>query len=125
MRQIPIRILSQTTHSPPAMESLLSLAFDNISSVDATKIRKGLRQIEGLLAQICLSSAPARSPRKGGDGMAEAKGLGVLREDAAFREFFRLQEGFRCNGEHPMHYDNYTLTHTDDANSGITAYRNP
>jgi hypothetical protein len=31
--------------------------------------------------------------------MAEAKGLGVLREDAAFREFFRLQEGFRCNGE--------------------------
>jgi hypothetical protein len=81
------------------MESLLSLAFDNISSVDATKIRKGLRQIEGLLAQICLSSAPARSPRKGGDGMAEAKGLGVLREDAAFREFFRLQEGFRCNGE--------------------------
>jgi hypothetical protein len=83
------------------MESLLSLAFDNISSVDATKIRKGLRQIEGLLAQICLSSAPARSPRKGGDGMAEAKGLGVLREDAAFREFFRLQEGFRCNGELP------------------------
>jgi hypothetical protein len=81
------------------MESLLSLAFDNISSVDATKIRKGLRQIEGLLAQICLSSAPARSPRKGGDGMAEAKGLGVLREDAAFREFFRLQEGFRCNGK--------------------------
>lgn len=31
--------------------------------------------------------------------MAEAKGLGVLREDAAFREFFRLQEGFRCNGK--------------------------
>jgi hypothetical protein len=109
------------------MESLLSLAFDNISSVDATKIRKGLRQIEGLLAQICLSSAPARSPRKGGDGMAEAKGLGVLREDAAFREFFRLQEGFRCNGEHLMHCGDYaqTHTHTDGANSGLTAYRNP
>ncbi|KAM0714457.1 hypothetical protein Q7P37_010244 [Cladosporium fusiforme] len=91
------KALEQIVKEFLAMESLLSLAFDNISSVDATKIRKGLRQIEGLLAQLCLSSAPARSPRKGGDGMAEAKGLGVLREDAAFREFFRLQEGFRCN----------------------------
>lgn len=86
------------------MESLLSLAFDNISSREATKIRKGLRQIEGLLAQICLFKAPARSPRKRQseipqqEARQEAKGLRELREDAAFREFFRLQEGFQCNG---------------------------
>ena len=87
------------------MESLLSHAFDNISSREATKIRKGLRQIEGLLAQICLFKAPARSPKKRHsevplqqEARQEAKGLRELREDAAFREFFRLQDGFQCNG---------------------------
>jgi hypothetical protein len=40
------------------MEALLSLSFDNLSSYDQAKIRKGLRQVEGLLAQICLSSSP-------------------------------------------------------------------
>jgi len=39
------------------MEALLSLAFDNLSSYDQSKIRKGLRQVDGLLAQVCLSSS--------------------------------------------------------------------
>jgi hypothetical protein len=87
------------------MESLLSLAFDNISSREGNKVRKGLRQIEGLLAQICLSQSAVRSPRKKAQiqehSNGKAKVLGELREDAAFREFFRLQEGFQWNGELP------------------------
>ncbi|KAK1964739.1 cell division control protein 14 [Colletotrichum eremochloae] len=83
------------------MENLLSLAFDGLSSYDGPKVRKGLRQVEGLLAQICLSSpAKARSPtaedaspRVGGGG----KSLSELSDDPAFREFFKLQEGFEWN----------------------------
>ena len=84
------------------MESLLSLSFDNISSRDSSKIRKGLRQIEGLLAQICLSRAGSRSPHKRKSSALEqgsTKQLGELKQDPAFREFFRLQEGFQWNGE--------------------------
>ncbi len=90
-----------------AMESLLSLSFDNIASKNDTKIRKGLRQIEGLLAQICLSKSAASSPSKrkssvlpttGSSPLPPAKKLGDLVEDPAFREFFRLQEGFEWNG---------------------------
>lgn len=40
------------------MEALLSHSFDNLSSYDNAKIRKGLRQVEGLLAQICLAPLP-------------------------------------------------------------------
>jgi len=92
------------------MEALLSLAFDNIASKDAHKIRKGLRQIEGLLAQICLSSSKS-SPSKPGHRRNQSainlgeqeqstpKKLGQLAEDPAFREFFRLQEGFEWNGK--------------------------
>lgn len=86
------------------MESLLSLSFDNISSRDGVKIRKGLRQIEGLLAQICLSKASSRSPHKrkssvlDDKGHGKAKALGDLKQDPAFKEFFRLQEGFQWNG---------------------------
>ncbi|KXL47640.1 hypothetical protein M433DRAFT_63926 [Acidomyces richmondensis BFW] len=76
------------------MESLLALSFNNLSSRDNTKIRKGLRQIEGLLAQICLSNARL-SPQK--RSRSECKQLRDLRKDAAFREFFRLQEGFKWN----------------------------
>ncbi|KAF2825985.1 cell division control 14, SIN component [Ophiobolus disseminans] len=90
------------------MEALLSLAFDNIASKDTQKIRKGLRQIEGMLAQICLSSAKARQSTPGHRRNASAinlgeqqestpKKLGQLSEDPAFREFFRLQEGFEWN----------------------------
>ncbi|KAK4546844.1 hypothetical protein LTR36_001576 [Oleoguttula mirabilis] len=92
------------------MEALLTLSFDNLSSRDTSRIRKGLRQIEGLLAQIALSSARL-SPHKRRKSsaindnnnnnhnvkQAECKKLGELRRDAAFREFFRLQEGFRWN----------------------------
>lgn len=110
------------------MEALLSLAFDNLSSYDGPKIRKGLRQVEGLLAQICLSSSPssrpstsagAGSPTKPNlhrrsksqltsfdsglgeetqnDTPAGPKALGDLSGDPAFREFFKLQEGFEWN----------------------------
>lgn len=87
------------------MEALLSLSFDNITSKDSAKIRKGLRQIEGLLAQICLSRQPdpaaaAKQKRNGSASKktpSEHKHLGALHTDPAFREFFRLQEGFEWN----------------------------
>lgn len=93
------------------MEALLSLAFDNISSKDSTKTRKGLRQIEGLLAQICLSNSSLKSSAASHKRRASAitlsqpqaatspKKLSTLSEDPAFREFFRLQEGFEWNGK--------------------------
>lgn len=109
------------------MESLLSLSFDYLSSFDGIKIKKGLRQLEGLLAQICLSSSKAtpnsipssssastaaaerrRSiidaapPLNGGyrdDRAAQPKELASLKDDPAFREFFKLQEGFEWNGK--------------------------
>ena len=87
-----------------AMESLLSVGFDNISSRDGNKIRKGLRQIEGLLAQVCLSQPSSRSPHKrkssalSSKQQSSAKKLNELKSDPAFREFFRIQEGFQWNG---------------------------
>jgi hypothetical protein len=85
------------------MESLLSVGFDNISSRESSKIRKGLRQIEGLLAQICLSQPKTRSPHKRKSSaiskqQTSPKKLCELKDDPAFREFFRLQEGFQWNG---------------------------
>lgn len=77
------------------MESLLSLAFDNLSSFDGGKIKKGLKQVEGLLAQICLSGPS--SPRKHEREQAPRKVLSDLSGDPAFREFFKLQEGFEWN----------------------------
>ncbi|PHH68456.1 hypothetical protein CDD80_7494 [Ophiocordyceps camponoti-rufipedis] len=88
------------------MEALLSLAFDNLSSYDGPKVRKGLRQVEGLLAQICLSdSTDAR--RESNDQQQQQqqqqqsspnrKDLARLSHDPAFREFFKLQEGFEWN----------------------------
>lgn len=90
------------------METLLSLAFDNIASNDTHKIRKGLRQIEGMLAQICLSNGKAKSTtghrrnasaiNLGEQQESTPKKLGQLSDDPAYREFFRLQEGFQWNG---------------------------
>ena len=87
------------------MESLLSLSFDYLSSFDGGKIRKGLRQLEGLLAQICLSktgNAPSpekrRSTAVGNSKEQTPKELAQLKDDPAFREFFKLQEGFEWNG---------------------------
>ncbi|KAK0635539.1 cell division protein Cdc14 [Bombardia bombarda] len=96
------------------MESLLSLAFDNLSSYDGPKIKKGLKQVEGLLAQICLSSpknnnnnnnnnnngSPKKSAptdNKGDPSSPPRKVLADLGGDPAFREFFKLQEGFEWN----------------------------
>lgn len=98
------------------MESLLSLAFDNLSSYDGAKIKKGLKQVEGLLAQICLSgpsssasakkqqhqptsSSPTKSPES---SSPPRKGLPDLGSDPAFREFFKLQEGFEWNVAHRL-----------------------
>jgi hypothetical protein len=86
-----------------AMEALLSLSFDNISSYDQAKIRKGLRQVEGLLAQICLSPSPKtaldrrRSTIDPGKEPPPRKALDELGNDPAFREFFKLQDGFEWN----------------------------
>lgn len=86
------------------MEALLSLSFDNTSSKDIIKIRKGLRQIEGLLAQICLPPSCAQQKRRpsssrlSGDTLLPPRQLSTLCQDPAYREFFRLQEGFEWNG---------------------------
>ncbi len=93
------------------METLLSLSFDYLSSYDASKIRKGLRQVEGLLAQICLSkSQPSAVDRRrsvipAGSPPAQTKELGALKDDPAFREFFKLQEGFEWNGTSAVNID--------------------
>jgi hypothetical protein len=87
------------------MEALLSLSFDNLSSYDQAKIRKGLRQVEGLLAQICLSSSSSpmtaaekrRSVIDPGKEPPPRKALNELGGDPAFREFFKLQDGFEWN----------------------------
>jgi hypothetical protein len=86
------------------MEALLSLSFDNLSSYDQSKIRKGLRQVEGLLAQICLSSSSSKSGAEKRRSVIDPgreppprKPLDDLIHDPAFREFFKLQEGFEWN----------------------------
>lgn len=92
------------------MESLLSLSFDYLSSHDGIKIKKGLRQLEGLLAQICLSrTTPSAADRRSsvvqnGASKHTTKELSSLKDDPAFREFFKLQEGFEWNGTpQPQH----------------------
>ncbi|KAI9848655.1 MAG: hypothetical protein M1838_000458 [Thelocarpon superellum] len=85
------------------MEALLSLAFDNLSSNDGGKIRKGLRQVEGLVAQICLSKNKSSSIEKRRSAAppqtqpSSPKELASLKTDPAFREFFKLQQGFEWN----------------------------
>lgn len=73
------------------MDALLSPAFNNICSNEPTKIGKGLRQIEGLLAQIALAERP------NGGSSTNAKPLDSLPHDPAYREFFWLQESFEWN----------------------------
>jgi hypothetical protein len=86
------------------MEALLSLSFDNLSSYDQSKIRKGLRQVEGLLAQICLSSPSPKSAAEKRRSLIDPgkeppprKALCEMGNDPAFREFFKLQDGFEWN----------------------------
>ncbi|KAL1953440.1 hypothetical protein VTO42DRAFT_2818 [Malbranchea cinnamomea] len=88
------------------MEALLAHSFDYLSSYDQAKIRKGLRQVEGLLAQICLSRSKAAGPERRRSLLPSSststtavslKPLDELCNDLAFREFFKLQEGFQWN----------------------------
>ncbi|KAE8147717.1 cell division protein Cdc14 [Aspergillus avenaceus] len=85
------------------METLLAHSFDYLSSYEPSKVRKGLRQVEGLLAQICLSKSkqPASDKRRSllsfGAPQPVPKALSELKDDPAFREFFKLQEGFQWN----------------------------
>lgn len=83
------------------MENLLSVAFDHLSSYDGAKIRKGLRQVEGLLATICLSKRDkedARADEQDGQSRPPPpKNLAEISEDPAFEQFFKLQEGFEWN----------------------------
>ena len=90
------------------MESLLSIAFDNLSSYDGPKVKKGLKQIEGLLAPICLSKpkSPQKKPTDT-EGQLDAqqlqrKTMSQLHHDPAFLEFFKLQEGFQWNIAHKL-----------------------
>lgn len=87
------------------METLLAHSFDYLTSSSPPKIRKGLRQLEGLLAQICLSkqnSAPNKRhsllllPSQS-QTSAEPKKLTDLHIDPAYREFFKLQQCFQWN----------------------------
>ncbi|KKK14111.1 hypothetical protein P175DRAFT_0159746 [Aspergillus ochraceoroseus IBT 24754] len=85
------------------MEALLAHSFDYLSSYEPTKVRKGLRQVEGLLAQICLSrtkrpvSDKRKSPLLFDSPQPSCKALSDLKDDPAFREFFKLQDGFQWN----------------------------
>lgn len=95
---------SSAHHKLQTMENLLSVAFDHLSSYDGAKIRKGLRQVEGLLATICLSRRDKdKGPAGGGEGQdgdaqsRSPKNLGEISEDPAFEQFFKLQEGFEWN----------------------------
>lgn len=84
------------------METLLAHSFDYLSSYEPSKVRKGLRQVEGLLVQICLSRSKPPTDRRRSYLAVEAqpvpKELSELRDDPAFREFFKLQESFQWNG---------------------------
>lgn len=81
------------------MDTLLTLSFDNISSKNPDKIRKGLKQIEGLLAQICLTrtSPHQASSHTLNSPASPIKSLAALHTDPAYVEFHRLQQSFEYN----------------------------
>lgn len=98
------------------METLLSVAFDYLASFDGPKIKKGLRQIEGLLAQVCISAHEAAAKKAANNNKSSSPvpdhqqkpdmhnqkakpkyALSDLTGDAAFQEFFKLQDGFQWN----------------------------
>lgn len=86
------------------MEALLAHSFDYLSSYDQGKIRKGLRQVEGLLAQICLSRSKLTAAEKRrsmiplDSAPSPPKSTSELSDDPAYREFYKLQDGFQWNG---------------------------
>lgn len=105
---IDLLILEYNPRALALMEALLAHSFDYLSSYEPTKVRKGLRQVEGLLAQICLSRAKRPVSDKRGSSLlfdapqSGCKALSELRDDPAFREFFKLQDGFQWNGVWPF-----------------------
>lgn len=115
------------------MESLLTLSFDNISSKNPKKVGKGFRQIEGLLAQICIS------PSQSQHGLAKQslsssvtehnvspppqKHIYDLVDDPAFREFFRLQESFEWNGTFTSYHTNSNKQNQHPTNTPQVATR--
>ena len=84
------------------METLLSLAFDNLSSFDNPKVKKGLKQVEGLLAPICLSASKRQASSSSQPKHSQHKSLSEVADDPAFFEFFKLQEGFEWNVAHRL-----------------------
>lgn len=102
------------------MEALLAHSFDYLSSYEPSKIRKGLRQVEGLLAQICLSRPKqAAADKRRSMSQLQPKPLDELAEDPAFREFFKLQEGFQWNG---MQVTRPSCAHVNDSTYGSTGH---
>ena len=87
------------------MDTLLSHSFDYLSSSSPAKIRKGLKQVEGLLAQICMSTTnPTNTKRHSMLALTPSrtshssnKKLSDLHQDPAYREFFKLQQAFQWN----------------------------
>src|SRR3984957_4110035 len=86
------------------MEALLSHSFDYLASTSPQKIRKGLRQVEGLLAQICLSRTSTKAERRQSmlalaTSSPPSPTTQLCNPEAhpAFREFFKLQQGFQWN----------------------------
>jgi hypothetical protein len=110
------------------METLLAHSFDYLSSYEPSKVRKGLRQVEGLLAQICLSKSKCTADRRRSYLATEAqpapKALAELRDDPAFREFFKLQESFQWNGpQFPSVRNNdkiYEISYSNSSSSLFT-----
>ncbi|KAF8467253.1 cell division control protein 14 [Kalaharituber pfeilii] len=71
------------------METLLSSAFDLLSSYDLLHIRKGLRHLEALLAKMCLAPHITKE--------VDATGTAKKPDDPVYREFIKLQNGFEWN----------------------------
>lgn len=82
------------------MEKLLSTSFDLLSSYDPLHIRKGLRCLEGFLAKMCLQAPQAATKgasRRESITLGTPSAVVAKPNDAAFREFMRLQNGFEWN----------------------------
>ncbi|KAL8305949.1 hypothetical protein RB597_003402 [Gaeumannomyces tritici] len=71
------------------MDNLICRAFDYLDSHDPSKVRKGLRQIELLMAKICLKNGEPSEP--------PYHTLEELGSDVCFMEYARLQGRFEYN----------------------------
>ncbi|KAK9458855.1 cell division protein Cdc14 [Lipomyces oligophaga] len=75
------------------MESLLSKAFDELSSYDPSTIRHALRNIECLLANICKKSLGKRLSTSNSQEALED----LARHSTIYHEFCALQDNFEWN----------------------------